>query len=174
MKVIVIYHHPQECGSPYLTFISQLTGEVVETIDIPTGYYDSGMEIVENFTPIYSFTEQVNMTPMPTVDNVRISAPYYPNPRHYVFRVTKVDNIQEDNQVFRTWKADVHVDACEKEILWNYNPDKDEFLQKMTAAGFDLSNWDITRRMKTPLLEFLKDVLSSYKDYELLNLIEIN
>ena len=37
MNVIVICHQPQECGSPYLTFISQQTGEVVETIDIPYG-----------------------------------------------------------------------------------------------------------------------------------------
>ena len=40
MNVIAIYHHPQECGSPYLTFISQETGQVVETVDISTGYYD--------------------------------------------------------------------------------------------------------------------------------------
>ena len=50
MNVIVIYHHPHECGSPYLTFISQETGQVVETVNIPTGYYDSGFEK----TDIYS------------------------------------------------------------------------------------------------------------------------
>ena len=115
MNVIVIYHQPQEDGSPYLTFISQETGQVVETVDIPTGYYNSGLEKTDIYTPVYFYTEQVNQSPMPTVDNVRLSFNSHPNllnSKYYTFRVTKVDNIKEDNNIFPTWTADVHVEVC--------------------------------------------------------------
>ena len=167
MNVIAIYHHPQECGKPYVAFISQETGEMIETVDIPTGFYDSGMIRTDIYTPVYSFTEKINQSPMPTVDNVRLSSIYLPNPKHYTFRVTKVDNIKEDNTVFKTWTADVHVEACTHEIS------KDTFLHQMTKSGFDLSDWDIDKRMKTSFQVFLKDVCSKYKDYHLINLIEI-
>lgn len=173
MNVIVIYHHPQECGGPYLTFVSQETGEVVETVDIPEGYYDSGDIRTDVYTPVYSFIEKVNQTPEPTVDNVRLTCSFYPNPKKYVFKVTKVDNIQEDNQVFPTWTADVHVDACQHIIHWQYDPDKDTFLRQMTESGFDMSDWELPTRQHTPFREFLKSVVSSYKDYHLVNLIEI-
>ena len=59
MNTIVIYHQPQECGSPYLTFISQETGQVVETVNIPTGYYDSGFEKTDHYTPVDTFIKNV-------------------------------------------------------------------------------------------------------------------
>lgn len=174
MNVIVIYHYPQECGSPYLTFISQETGQVVETVDLPDGYWDSGSKRVDTYTPVYDFIEQVNQTPKPTVDNVRLTCNFYPNPKHYTFRVTKVDNIQEDDQSpFRTWTADVHIEACTHEIHWEYDQSKDTFLQQLTASGFDMTNWELPTRQKTPYKEFLSSICSHYKDYNLINLIEI-
>ena len=173
MNVIVIYHQPQECGSPYLTFISQETGQVVETIDIPTGYYNSGETRTDIYTPVYSFIEQVNQTPMPTVDNVSLSCRFHHNPKKYVFRVTKVDNIKEDNNVITTWTADVHVEACNHETKWQYDKSKDTFLQQLTEAGFDMTSWELPTRQKTPLKEFLSSICSHYKDYHLINLIEI-
>jgi hypothetical protein len=174
MNVIVIYHHPQECGDPYLAFISQQTGKVVETVDLPTGYWSSGFKRVDIYTPVYSFIEQVNQSPRPTVDNVRLTCSFYPNPKHYIFRVTKVDNIKEDNTVFPTWIADVRVEACRYESHWEYDPTKDTFLQQMTESGFDMSHWELPIRQKTEFLDFLKQVASSYKDYHLINLIEIS
>lgn len=174
MNVIAIYHHPQECGDPYVALVSQDTGQVVETITIPDGYYDSGSERVDTYTPVYTFIEKVHQSPKPTVENVRLNCSFYPNPKHYSFRVTKVDNIQEDDQPpFTTWKADVHVEACNHEITWNYDKSKDSFLQQLTEAGFDMSHWELPSRQKVYILEFLKDILSSYKDYHLLNLITI-
>ena len=173
MNVIVIYHHPQECGSPYLTFISQETGQVVETVDLPDGYWDSGSKRVDTYTPVYDFIEQVNQTPMPTVDNVRLTCGFYPNPKHYTFRVTKVDNIQEDTSVIRTWTADVHVEACTHETHWEYDKSKDTFLQQLTESGFDMTDWELPTREKTPYKEFLSSICSHYKDYNLINLIEI-
>ena len=175
MNVIVIYHHPQECGSPYLTFISQETGQVVETVDIPTGCYDSGLEKTDIYTPVYFYTEQVNQSPMPTVDNVRLSFNSHPglNPKNYTFRVTKVDNIKEDNNVITTWTADVHVEACTHEVKWQYDKSKDTFLHQVTEAGFDMTGWELPSREKTPFKEFLSSICSNYKDYHLINLIEI-
>lgn len=176
MNVIVIYHHPQECGSPYLTFISQESGQVVETVDIPTGYYNSGLEKTDIYTPVYFYTEQVNQSPMPTVDNVRLSFNSNPgiNPKHYTFRVTKVDNIKEDPEFIPTWTADVHVEVCKHETKLQYDKSKDTFLQQLTEAGFDMASWELPNREKTPFLDFLSSICSHYKDYHLINLIEIN
>ena len=181
MNVIVIYHQPQEDGSPYLTFISQETGQVVETVDIPTGYYNSGETRTDIYTPVYSFIEQVEQTPMPTVDNVRLSfnsnpgpnLKYYLNSKYYTFRVTKVDNIKEDSEFIPTWTADVHVEACTHEIKYQYDKSKDTFLQQLTESGFDMTTWDLPTRHKTPFKEFLSSICSNYKDYHLINLIII-
>lgn len=173
MNAIAVYHQPQECGCPYLTFISQETGEVVETVDIPYGYYDSGVKKQDIYTPVYSFTEQVNQTAMPAVDNVRLNCGFYPNPKRYVFRVTKVDNIKYDSEIIPTWTADVHVDACTHTIKWMYSTKRDHFRKQLQAAGFNMKPWTLTKRMKTPFMDFLKSVASSYKDYHLVNLIQI-
>lgn len=170
---IAIYHQPQECGSPYLTFLSQQTGEVLETVDLPEGYYDSGSEPVDTLQRIYSFTEKVNMSPRPTVDNVWVKARFMPNPHRYVFKVTSVDNIQKDADIFHTWTADVHVDACRQKRQWKYSSRKDYFRHQMEESGFDMSGWCCYKRRKTPFMDFLKDVVSKYKDYHLVNLIKI-
>lgn len=182
MNVIVIYHHPQECGDPYLTFISQQTGEVVETVDLPTGYWNSGIKRIDVYTPVYSFTEEVNMSPLPTVDNVTLKAKFMPNPKGYVFRVTKVDNIQKDDTLlyhgdlkhsFITWKATVHAEACTHDIKWKYSTHRDHFRKQLQEAGFNMKPWTLTKRMKTPFKEFLTTICSNYKDYHLVNLIQI-
>ena len=112
---------------------------------------------------------------MPTVDNVRLSCNSHPgpNPKKYVFRVTKVDNIKEDPEFIPTWTADVHVEVCTHETKWQYDKSKDTFLQQLTEAGFDMTSWELPTRQKTPFKEFLTSICSNYKDYHLINLIEI-
>lgn len=173
MNVIVIYHHPQECGSAYVAFIDQSTGQMVEAVDIPDGYWYSGLKRIDVYTPVYSFTEKVCQSPKPTVDNVRLNCSFYPNPKKYVFRVTKVDNIQEDNNIITTWTADVYAEACTHDIKWQYSTKRDSFRKQLSKAGFDMGHWTLTKRMKTPFKEFLTDICSNYKDYHLVNLIEI-
>ena len=170
MNVIVIYHQPQECGSPYLTFISQETGQVVETVDIPTGYYDSGFEKTDIYTPVYNFIKKVKQSHMPTMDNVRLTCD---NPKNYTFRVIKVNNIKKDSNTFTTWTADVHVEVCTHEIKWQYDKSQDTFLKQLTESGFDMTSWELPTRQKTPLKEFLSSICSNYKDYHLINLIVI-
>ena len=179
MNVIAIYHHPQECGSAYVAFISQETGEMVEAVDIPDGYWDSGLKRIDVYMPVYAFTEKVNMSPIPTVDNVTLKAKFMPNPKKYVFRVTKVDNITKDEtvlpsgSVFTTWKADVEAEACTHDIKWQYSTHRDHFRKQLSKAGFDMGHWTLTKRMKTPFKVFLTDICSKYKDYHLINLLEI-
>ena len=181
-NVIAIYHHPQECGSPYVALISQETGEMVETVDIPEGYYNSGERRIDVYTPVYEFTEEVNMSPMPTVDNVTLMARFKPNPNHYVFRVTKVDNIQEDDTLlyhgdlkhsFPTWKATIHAEACTHVIKWKYDARRDSFRNQLMTAGFDMDRWKLRSRQKTDMMVFLKDIFSRYKDYRLINILSI-
>ena len=112
---------------------------------------------------------------MPTVDNVRLTFNSHPDidSNNYTFRVTKVDNIKEDRSIFTTWTADVHVEVCTHEIKWQYDKSQDTFLQQMTEAGFDMTTWELPTRQKTPLKEFLTSICYHYKDYHLINLIEI-
>ena len=179
MNVIAIYHHPQECGSAYVAFISQETGEMVEAVDIPDGYWNSGLKRINVYTPVYTFTEKVNQTPEPTVENVRLNCSFYPNPKKYTFRVTKVDNIQKDESIlpggsaFTTWRADVEAEACTHDIKWQYSTHRDHFRKTLARAGFDMGHWTLTKRMKTPFKEFLTSICSKYKDYHLVNLLEI-
>lgn len=173
MNVIAIYHHPQECGSPFITFVSQETGDVVESVDIPDGFYYSGEERVDIYTPVYTFTEEVNQTPEPTVDNVRLKANYMPNPHHYVFRVTKVTDVREDPGIVKTWKATVHAEACNHEVGLRYNQEKDTFRMGMEKLGFNMDKWTLDERNKVQLLYFLQEVFTGYHNYHIINIIEI-
>ena len=173
-NVIAIYHHPQECGSPYVALISQETGVLLETVDIPEGYFQSGERMINIYTPVYEFTEEVEQGgQMPTVGNVTLKAKFMPNPHHYVFRVTSVTNIIHDLRFFPTWKATVHAEACTHKIKWKYDARRDSFRNQLMKAGFDMDRWKLRARQKTDLMVFLKDIFSKYKDYHLINILSI-
>ena len=176
MNAIAVYHHPQECGCPYLTFISQETGEVVETVDIPDpqGYFCSGCQHLVQLHPVYSFTEQINRGgPKPNRFNTVPSAHYRCNPHHYEYVVNKVTDIKYDPDIFPTWRATLHVTACIPKRVVKYSSSDDYFRHQMEEAGFDMKGWCLYKRMKTPFMDFLRSVASSYKDYHLVNLIQI-
>lgn len=42
MKLIAIFHEPQECGNPYILLVNSFDGQVVKRIDFPRGYYTAG------------------------------------------------------------------------------------------------------------------------------------
>lgn len=174
MNVIVIYHHPQECGSPYLTFISQESGEVVEKINIPDGYFDSGWETTEKLTVFRSFTEEYIGSPKPSVDTVRPAAEYRLHPNIIKYVVTDVTDIKEDPNFPLTWKATLHVNECVVDKSSEYHIEKDIFLKEMTATGFDMSGWTLPKRRKLDILDFFREIIPTYKKkYKLINLIEI-
>lgn len=173
MNIIAIYHHPQECGSPYLLLINQKTGMVVDRITIPEGYYFSGCERTETLRKAFSFTETTCCSQKPTVDNYRVKASYGVG-RRYKYRVTRVDITGEDSTGIHTWDATVHIDAFIPKDQWRYSRDLDTFRQGMEEQGFDMTGWCLYRRMKTDFREFLRTVASTWKpDNHLVNLIEV-
>lgn len=174
MNVIAIYHHPQECGDPYLTIISQVNGQIIETIDIPDGYSWSGHKLVDKLTPVEHFTEEYCRLLKPRKGYTVPAAHYKANPNHYEYVVTKVTNLRHNTDGgFPAWLATLHVDACKKETISSYSIEDDTFLHRMEENGFDMTHWTLPDRQKIEFKEFLWKLVEGYKDYHLINLIEI-
>ena len=173
MDVVAIYHEPQECGDNTLTFISLETGQVVDRVAIPEGYFYSGQEFTHTYHTISSHVEHIDQGQYPTLENVRTKM-HYMRPRHTVVRVTKVTNIQENTRIFPTWTADVHYDICLEKNVRRWDSSKDTFRQEMEEAGFDMTGWCLYHRMRTDFYSFLKQVIpSKYPDFKVINLIRI-
>ena len=174
MNVIAIYHAPQECGSPTVTLISQQSGEVIERLEIPEDYYWSGQEQVEVCTPVRQFTEHICQAfHEPTLEVVRPKAQYMPHDRDHKFRAVGITNLKYDPDTIPTWDADVLVEEYISETKFEYRPENDTFSQTMESQGIPMSEWPLPVRQKTELMEFLRRILSSYKDYHLINILRI-
>lgn len=172
--IIAIYHHPQECGDPFLAIISQQTGEILESVTIPENYYDSGIEMITSTIPVRTFTEHIcQALHEPTLEIVRPKSQFGVHPRDHKFRPIKVTITKYDPDILPTWDADILVEEYIEKTQFKYSSSKDTFKQTMDAQGFDLSSWPYHKRKRTPLMEFLRSVLSSYKNYHLVNLIQI-
>ena len=172
--VIAIYHAPQECGSPTVTLVSQQSGEVLEKLEIPEDYYWSGQKTVEVCTPVRQFTEHIFQTNHePTLETVRIRAQYMPRARDHKFRAIGISNLKYDPSIIPTWDADVLVEEYISETKFEYHPEEDTFIQVMEAQCIDMDPWPLPVRQKTDLMTFLKIIISSYKDYRIVNLIRI-
>lgn len=174
MNVIAIYHYPQECGEPYVAFVNQENGEILEFVTIPPDYYDSGVEMITSTIPVRTFTEHIcQALHEPTLETVHPKAQFGVHPRDHKFRPVKVTITKYDPDIIPTWEADILVEEYIEKIQFKYSSSKDTFRQTLEAQGFDLSSWPYHRRKQTPLLEFLRSILSSYKDYHLVNLIQV-
>lgn len=172
--VIGVYHCPQECGNPYVALVSQQTGEILEKLEIPEDYYWSGEEREDICTPVRQFTEHICQGgSKPTVDTVRIPSAYRLHPRDHKFRALKVTITGHDLNIIPTWDVDVLVEEYIADFTFKYHPEKDTFKQTMEKQGIDMTKWSLPERQKTDLLKFLRDILSSYKNYRLVNLIRI-
>ena len=172
--IIGIYHHPQECGDPFLAIVSQSTGEVLETLTIPEDYYWSGQERVEIRTPVRTFTEHICQGGhKPTVENVRIKASLGAHARNHKFEAIDISNIKYDPDIIPTWDADILVEEYISDFTFRYDPDKDTFSRTLESQGIPMTEWPLPVRQKTDLMTFLKTILSSYKDYSPVNLIRI-
>ena len=172
MNVIAIYHRPQECGEPYIAVVNQQSGEIVEKITVPDGYYYSGMEMVETLQKVYSFTEEVYSTKVPTVGEYNARARYGSPGKRYTYMVTKVEVIGEDHDIIHTYNSRVYIDACLSKNQWRFSRKLDTFRQEMESQGFDMTGWCLYRRMHTDFRVFLKNLIAS-RNYHLVNLIEI-
>ena len=174
IPVIAIYHAPQECGVPTVTLVSQQSGEVLEKLEIPEDYYYSGEERVDICTPVRQFTEHICQAgSKPTVDTVRVPSAFGIHPRDHKFRALKVTITEHDLNIIPTWDADVLVEEYISDFKFEYHPEKDTFKQVLEAQCINMDPWPLPVRQKTELMTFLKTILSSYKDYKLVNLIRI-
>ena len=174
IPVIAIYHSPQECGGPFVALVSQKTGEILETLDVPEDYCWSGEERVDICTPVRQFTEHICQGgSKPTVDTVKIPSAFRIHPRDHKFRALKVTITEHDLNIIPTWDADVLVEEYIADFTFKYCPEKDTFKQTMERQGINMSKWSLPERQKTDLLKFLREVLSSYKNYHLVNIIKI-
>ena len=174
IPVIAIYHSPQECGGPFVALVSQKTGEILETLDVPEDYCWSGEERVDICTPVRQFTEHICQGgSKPTVDTVKIPSAFRLHPRDHKFRALKVTITEHDLNIIPTWDADVLVEEYIADFTFKYCPEKDTFKQTMERQGIDMTKWSLPERQKTDLLKFLREVLSSYKNYHLVNIIKI-
>lgn len=174
IPVIAIYHSPQECGGPFVALVSQKTGEILETLDVPEDYCWSGEERVDICTPVRQFTEHICQGgSKPTVDTVKIPSAFRLHPRDHKFRALKVTITEHDLNIIPTWDADVLVEEYIADFTFKYCPEKDTFKQTMERQGINMSKWSLPERQKTDLLKFLREVLSSYKNYHLVNIIKI-
>ena len=174
IPIIAIYHAPQECGVPTVALVSQKTGEILEKLEIPEDYYWSGEERVDICTPVRTFTEHICQAfHEPTLENVKPKAQYMPRARDHKFRVIGITNVKHDPDTIPTWDADILVEEYISDFKFEYHPEKDTFKQILEAQCIDMDPWPLPVRQKTDLMEFLKTILSSYKDYHLINLIRI-
>ena len=174
IPVIAIYHSPQECGGPFVALVSQKTGEILETLDVPEDYCWSGEERVDICTPVRQFTEHICQGgSKPTVDTVKIPSAFRLHPRDHKFRALKVTITEHDLNIIPTWDADVLVEEYIADFTFKYCPEKDTFKQTMERQGINMTKWSLPERQKTDLLKFLREVLSSYKNYHLVNIIKI-
>ncbi len=174
IPVIAIYHAPQECGVPTVSLISQQTGKILETLEIPEDYYYSGEEQVEICTPVRQFTEHVcQAIHQPTLETVRVKAQFLSHPRDHKFRALSISNLKYDSSIIPTWDADVLVEEYISETKFMYFQEKDTFSQTMESQGIPMAEWPLPVRQKTELMEFLKTILTSYKNYRLINILRI-
>ena len=174
VNVIAIYHSPQECGEPFVALVSQKTGEILETLDVPEDYYWSGEVREDICTPVRQFTEHICQSGKePTVDTVKIPSAYRIHPKDHEFRALKVTITGHDTDIIETWDVDVLVEEYIADFTFKYHPEKDTFKQTMKKQGINMTKWSLLERQKTDLLKFLREVLSSYKNYHLVNLIKI-
>lgn len=172
MNVIVIYNEPQECGSPYLTFISQESGEVIETVNLPDpkGYYYSGEGKIKSLTPVKQFTKSWCSNRRPEVGG---DMPGYWKPG-FEYRVTDITDLHHESDFIPTWHATLQVTEYKVDFRYDYYLERDDYRNEMDRLGFDMRDWTLPERRKVDYeKEFLPKIVSTYKYYHIVNLIRV-
>lgn len=171
-KVIAIYNAPQECGCPFITFINAENGQVIDAVDLEYEdlFYEAGVERVVRYQA--TGNERVRKfysTKLPEVGEVVSTM------RRKLWVVDDVNLIKEDDRIMHTFVGQTHEIEVIEVVEWKYlDHNKDEYIQKMTELGFDMTGWCHYKRLKTNHMDFLKAIVKTYnKDWEILNLIKI-
>lgn len=178
MNVIGIYHHPQECGQPFVAFISQDTGKIIDSVDIPYGYYDSGLKMDTEYSKVGTWTRHIfGGGKEPMLENIEIERRWFKEDKKtHTLVPREVRNVKKDEHFssFPTsWDADVVYDVCDETHVMRWVPEEDEFKIGMEQMGFDMTAWDVNTRRQTEFMQFLKEVFKTYNGYDVINVIEI-
>lgn len=156
MKLLAIYHAPQECGNPYVMFVNLEDGQPVRTIDIPDGYWNSGFEAEEYYDSTGEIiTEKHSCNYLPEIGEVK------------QYRRNKYIRLKEIVDV-KPWKFLVY-EVCRRKVGYRFNSSEDSFKRKLEEQGINMKGWCVYKRRKTPFFEFLKNILPN----DVVNLISI-
>lgn len=171
-KVIAIYNAPQECGCPFITFINSENGQVIDVVDLEYEelFSSEGVERVVRYQA--TGNERVckfDSTKLPVVGEVVSTM------GRKLWVIDDVNLIKEDNRIIHTFVGQTHEIEVIEKVEWKYlDHNKDEYIQKMTELGFDMTGWCFYKRHKTNYMDFLKAIVKTYnKDWEILNFIRI-
>lgn len=170
MKLLAIYHAPQEYGNPYVMLINLENGQSIRTINIPEGYLDSGFEVEYYYEPTGDIIrEKHSGNYLPEVGEIE----------HY--RRNKYTRLKEIVDV-KPWKFDLGegnfmegydatliYEVCRKKVAYKFNSSKDTFRKDMEKQDFNMTGWCVYKRRKTSFMKFLKALLPD----NVINIIKI-
>lgn len=170
MKLLAIYHAPQECGNPYVMFVNLEDGQPVRAIDIPDGYWKSGFEAEPYYEPTGEIIKKTH------------SANYLPEigeckeyRRNKYYKLKEIVNIQPwkfdlgEGNYMEGYDATLVYEICRRKIDYRFDSSKDTFRQAMEEQGIDMTGWCVYKRRKTEFMEFLKAIMPA----EVINVIRI-
>lgn len=170
MKKLAIYHAPQEYGNPYVILINLDNGQPVGTINIPDGYYNSGIEVEYYYEPTGDIVrEKHSGNYLPKVGEVK------------QYRRDKYAHLKEIVDV-KPWKLDLGkenfiegydasliYEISRKKVGYRFDSSKDTFRQSMEEQGIDMTGWCVYKRRKTEFMDFLKAIMPK----DVINIITI-
>ena len=171
MKLLAIYHAPQECGSPYVMLINLENGQPVKTIDIPEGYWDSGCEYAgyielmdEEKVKSHSGYHLPELGETQSFENFKTGE----YKRYVLTEITDVVESKRSNFKCTFYDAKLHYRRFREKKAFRYSSAEDTFKKEMEEQGINMKGWCVYKRRKTEFMEFLKAILP-----EVVNLIQI-
>lgn len=168
MKLLAIYHAPQECGEQYVMLINLEDGQPIRTIDIPEGYGYSGFSTCTYYEPTGEiYTRRHSGNYLPQVGDIN------------QYGINKYIRLKEIKDVkpwsikclkgLKGYNATLIYEVCRRRVGIRFNSSEDSFKRKLEEQGINMKGWCVYKRRKTPFFEFLKNILPN----DVVNLISI-
>lgn len=170
MKTLAIYHAPQEWGDPYVLIVNLEDGQVVKTIHMSSGYYDSGMIYQSRQEMLEECADRkFSGVPLPEIGTVE-----YLHSRRGEFLLESITDIEKwtlgNNNELVGYNAILHYRRFRTIHEFKFSRTGDTFRQELEDQGIDMTGWCVYRRRKTDFKEFLKSILSDFNVVNVLNI----
>lgn len=160
MRLLGIFHYPQECGEPFIQFVNLENGEVVreKTITFPDmeGYYDSGVKSGWKYysTNIVKGVETYSSNHLPKLGEIKDIS------KNNTCISTKIEVLEEctfnNGGKFYTYK--ITWCKCIRKYEKRFNASDDTFRQELEKQGVNMKGWSVYKRRKTDFNAFLKQI----------------